>query len=59
MFSRPGMTVIPVFWIRILLTRPKTFICDQILPQSLRARLQEYRSENWILKAHRESILDT
>ena len=25
MFSQRGMTVIPVFWIRILLTRPKDF----------------------------------
>ena len=30
-----GMTVIPVFWIRILLTLPRTtFICDPILPRS-------------------------
>ena len=40
------MTVIPVFWIRIL-------ICDQILPRLLLARLTERQWENWILKAHR------
>jgi hypothetical protein len=28
MFSQRGMTVIPVFWIRILLTPLRTFICD-------------------------------
>ena len=56
MFSQRGMTVIPVFWIRILLTLPRTtFICDQILPRSLLARKTECRWENWILKAHRES----
>ena len=50
------MTVIPVFSIRILLTLPRTtFICDQILPRSLLARLTECRWENWTLKAHRGS----
>ncbi len=50
------MTVIPVFSIRILLTLPRTtFICNQILPHSLLARLTECRWENWILMAHRES----
>jgi len=50
------MTVILVFWIRILLTLPRTtFICDPILQPSLLARLTECRWENWILKAHRES----
>ena len=55
MFSQREMTVIPVFWIRILLMLPRTFICDQILPRLLPAQRTGYRSENWILKAHRES----
>ena len=54
------MTVIPIFSIRILLTLPRTiFICDQILPRSMPARLTECRWENWILKAHRESNPET
>jgi hypothetical protein len=53
------MTVIPVFWIRILLTPLKIFICDQILPRSLLARLMEFRWENWILKAYPESNPET
>ena len=56
MLSPRGMTVIPVFSIRILLMLPRTtFICNQILPRSLLARLTECRWENWILTAHRES----
>ena len=59
MLSPRGMTVIPVFWIRILLTLPRTtFICDQIRPRSLLARLTECPWENWMLKAHRESNLN-
>jgi hypothetical protein len=59
MFSQREMTVIPVFWIRILLTPPRTFICDQILPRSLLARRTECRWERWISKAHRESNPET
>jgi len=55
MFSQPEMTVIPVFWIRILWTRPKTFIFDPILQQSLRVRVTTCRLENWILMVQRES----
>jgi hypothetical protein len=56
MFSQPGMTVIPGFWTRILLTLLRTtFICDQIRPQFLLARPSECRWENWTLKARRES----
>ena len=56
MFSRRGMTVIPIFRTRILLTRPPmTFICDQILPRSLLAELTEYRWANWILNPRSES----
>jgi hypothetical protein len=47
------MTVITVFWIRILLTPPRILICDQILPRLLLARLTERQWKNWILKAHR------
>ena len=54
------MTVIPVFWIHILLTLlPRIFTCNQILPRSLLARLTEFRWENWILKAYRASIPET
>ena len=55
MLCQRGMTVIPVFWIRILLTPLKIFICDQIRSRSLLARLMGRRSENWILTAHPES----
>ena len=58
MFSQQG-TAIPVFWIRILLTPLRTFICDQILPGLLLARLTECRLENWILKVHPESNPET
>jgi hypothetical protein len=54
MLRQREMTVIPVFWIRILLTLLRTFICDQIRPQSLLARPTECPWENWILKAHPE-----
>ena len=55
MSGQPRTIVIPVFWIRILWTLPRTiFICDQILPPSLPALLKDFRWENWILKAHRE-----
>jgi hypothetical protein len=59
MLRQPGMTVIPGFWIRILWTPPRTFICDQILLGLLLARLTECRSENWILKVHPESNPET
>ena len=59
MLSPREMTVIPGFWIRILLTPPRTFICDQTLPRLVLARLMEWRWENWILKALRESNLET
>jgi hypothetical protein len=60
MFSQRGMTVIPVFWTRILLTLPlRTFICDQIRLRSLLARMPECQWENWILKAHGESSPET
>ena len=60
MLSPRGMTVIPVFWIRILLTLPRaTFICDQIRLRSLLARLTECRWEKSISKAHRESNPET
>src|SRR3984885_13289512 len=56
MFIHRGMTVIPVFWSRILLTpRRTTFICDQIRPQSLLAPRTGCEWENWILKAYSES----
>ena len=42
-FGTQGMTVIPVFSIRTLLTPPRTFICARILPRSLLARLTECR----------------
>ncbi len=32
MFSQREMTVIPVFWIRILLTPPRIFICRSDSP---------------------------
>jgi hypothetical protein len=51
------MIVIPAFRIRTLSTlKPTTSIYDQILQPMLLARLMEFRWENWILKAHRESI---
>lgn len=55
MFNQRAMTVIPVFWIRVLLTPPGIFICDQILPRLLPAQRKECQWESWILKAHRES----
>lgn len=60
MLSPRGMTVILTFWILILWMLPRRiFICDQILPRSLLARMTECRWENWILKAHRESNPET
>jgi hypothetical protein len=54
------MTVIPVFWIRILLTLLRTtFTFDRIRLRLLLARLTACRWENWILKAHRESSPET
>ena len=56
MLSPREMIVIPVFWIRILSTLLRTtFICNRILPRSLRARLTECQWENWIWKARRAS----
>ena len=59
MFSQRGMTVIPTFWILILWTPRRIFICDQILPRLLLARMTECQWENWILKAHREPNPET
>ena len=59
MFSQRGLTVIPVFWIRISLTPPRTFICDQILPDRCRHERTEFQWERWISKAHRASNPET